>query len=195
MTTYHIPIRLLNLASTSGFERLGQDAEVLSRQASTFELALQLKPYLILQGNSSQSAPESAPSVESYRELEAALLELHELDSEEDWQIKESVYNSSVQIAAALMDQGIPRPGVFTHGPQSVVFNWTSALDNFYLTITQDNMYVLISSPEEIKYRGELGKVLTSRATDLFSALGSAKLASPILLDYQPSATTSDGTR
>jgi hypothetical protein len=187
MPTYRLPIWQQTVGSSFGF-----DLQPHPSKPNTFDVAVQLKPYFVVQESSSLPSYGAPHTVQSYKELEEALLELHELDTDEDWRIEESVYNSSTQVAATLMNYHIPRPGVFTHGPQSVVFNWTSALDNLYLTITRDTIYVLISSPQEIKYRGEFGAALTSRTSNLFSALGSAQLSSPRLLEYKPSSTTSD---
>jgi hypothetical protein len=58
---------------------------------------------------------------QSYADLNEALNELHSLDSDDDWKIQTPVYSASVQVAAALMEHDIPKPGVFTHGPKSVV--------------------------------------------------------------------------
>jgi hypothetical protein len=42
---------------------------------------------------------------------------------------------------------------VFTHGPQSVVFNWSVGTNNLYLTISPNRISALRSSPERIERR------------------------------------------
>jgi len=51
------------------------------------------------------------------------------------------------------MANSFPAPRIFTHGPKSVVFNWSNEVDNLYLTISADKISALISSPERIKRR------------------------------------------
>src|SRR5947209_18407694 len=91
-------------------------------------------------------APASESQVTSYAELNDALVDMHNLDDDGDWKIQTPVYSASVQVAAALMQYGIPRPGVFTHGPKSVVFNWSQDDINLYLTVSQRKLSILVSS-------------------------------------------------
>jgi len=63
------------------------------------------------------------------------------------------VYNAACYVAAGLMANSFPAPRIFTHGPKSVVFNWSNEVDNLYLTISADKISALISSPERIKRR------------------------------------------
>jgi hypothetical protein len=134
---------------------------------------------------------ETQSSAAAYAELGAALTDLHGLDDHDDWKIDEGVYGRSVQIAAALMHRSIPRPSVFSHGPKSVVFNWTHAGDSVYLTITEDKLYALISSPQRITYRAEFPSALTRSTDNFISALGSAQLSTPPTLEYQASPASS----
>jgi hypothetical protein len=188
MPTYTIPIRRQRVGATFGFDPLQEAFQAPTERATTFDAPAPARPLFVTQESSSLPSYEPPGSLTSYKELEAALVDLHALDADDEWRIDESVYKSSVQVAAILMDHRIPTPGVFTHGRRSVVLNWTRARDNLYLTITHNTIYVMISSPREIKYRGELGTALTNRTTNFFSALGSAQLNSPPLLEHQPSS-------
>jgi hypothetical protein len=101
----------------------------------------------------------SAPSIwdyelaQSYKELGDALGELKELPQDDDWNIEPAVYNAASYIAAELLSHSYPAPQVFTHGPKSVVFNWSYGSDDLYLTISADGMSALISSPQHIQRR------------------------------------------
>lgn len=88
-----------------------------------------------------------------YKELGEALSEMVELDEEDEWKIEPPVYTTACYIAAGLMDNLFPAPRIFSHGPKSVVFNWSQEGDNLYLTISADAISAMISSPERIKRR------------------------------------------
>jgi hypothetical protein len=122
----------------------------------------------------SGSTPE--PVAANYIELNQALEQLHTLDSDDEWKIQAPVYNASVQVAAALMEKNIPRPGVFTHGPKSVVFNWSNADINLYLTVSKSKLSVLASSQNGIELRTELARDNGEETNRFFSALSSARL-------------------
>lgn len=94
--------------------------------------------------------------VSEYRELGQALCELSEISEVDEWGIEPPVYAAAKFVAAALMVNLYPAPRVFNHGPQSIVFNWESAVRNLYLTISADKISALISSPERIERRMEI---------------------------------------
>jgi hypothetical protein len=138
------------------------------------------------------SSPQSSPtqldlsSLIRYEELAWALSEMHNAE-DESWKIEDSVYASSMQVAAALMEWKIPNPSVFAHGPKSVVFSWSYAQDNLYLTISSRRLFVLVSSPEKIKYRTEIAGPQVSHTDRFLSALSSAQIhASPEPLSAAP---------
>jgi hypothetical protein len=126
------------------------------------------------------SSSASELQAASYMELSEALTELYSLDDDcNDWKIQPPVYNASLQVAAALMENDVPKPGVFIHGRRSVVFNWTIAGINLYLTISKSKLSVLLSSPEGIEMRTEFVGGSGEDTNRFFSALGSAHLISP----------------
>jgi len=91
--------------------------------------------------------------VREYRELGSALQELTELGQNEDWKVDAPVLGSALNVAANLMANRYPAPQVFTHGPQSVVFNWSSGSNELYLTISADKVSALITTPQCIAHR------------------------------------------
>jgi hypothetical protein len=104
---------------------------------------------------------------------------MHSLDDDEEWKIQTPVYNASIRVAALLMENNIPKPGVLTHGPKSVVFNWSRDDTNLYLTISKSKLFVLASTSKGIGIRTELTKALGENTDSFFSALSSARLLSP----------------
>lgn len=92
---------------------------------------------------------------QDYQELGQALSEMTELEEGDDWKVEQAVYQTACHVAAELMAYSFPPPHVFTHGPKSVVFNWSDQANNLYLTVSADRMSVLVSSPERIKRRIE----------------------------------------
>ena len=118
-------------------------------------------------------------SATSYREVSQALAQMHSLDDDDEWKIQTPVYNASIRVAALLIENNIPQPGVLTHGPKSVVFNWSRDDTNLYLTISKSKLFVLASTSKGIGIRTELTKVLGENTDLFFSALSSARLLSP----------------
>jgi len=115
--------------------------------------------------------------VASYNQLTNSLIELHGLEDGDDWKINTPVYAASIQVAAVLMEYDIPRPAVFTHGPNSVVFNWSQDQNNLYLTISKSRLSVLVSSNEGIEMRTDISD--TADTDRFFSALRSVPLLGP----------------
>src|SRR5260370_2856955 len=112
----------------------------------------------------------------SYVELQQALTELSNLDDDDDWKIQTPVYCASLQVAAALFENNIPKPGVFTHGQKSVVFNWSGRDLDLYLTVTKSRLSVLVSSTEDVEYRTEFSADSGDDTNRFFSALSSTHL-------------------
>jgi hypothetical protein len=104
---------------------------------------------------------------------------LHSFDSHDDWNISSQVYAASIYVAGTLMQNAIPRPGVFTHGPNSVVFNWSQEETSLYLTISKNNLSVLVSSNEGIQLHADLSSIEAGNADRFISALRSVPLLSP----------------
>jgi hypothetical protein len=123
-------------------------------------------------------------SILRYEDVSEALSELHSFDVADDWRLDESVYRSSVQVAAALFDKNIPTPTVFSHGPKSVVFNWSGPDNsNLYLTVSATRLSALVSTVHSITYRAELVGPSFNHANGFFSALGFASyLGEPLVL-------------
>jgi hypothetical protein len=188
MIRFSAPMRPRSTAPSSGADPSHHYVYFASGSATWPQGEGRLKAYSINMSANSSSQHDVLIK-DTYKELELALAELNEPE-DEDWKVEESVYRHSIQIAAALMHMAIPRPGVFTHGPNSIVFNWTQSHDNLYLTITDDKLYVLMSSPQEIKFRAELGTALITDTNVFLSALGSVQLSTPPSLSYHKSDTT-----
>ena len=111
---------------------------------------------------------------QDYQELGESLGELREFDRDDEWQIDPEVYNAACNVAANLMAYSFPAPYVFSHGPQSIVFNWTNEDDNLYLTVSANRVSALLSSPERIKRRMEYP---LEQLADTFHALSSMREA------------------
>jgi hypothetical protein len=92
---------------------------------------------------------------EEYRELGEALSEMIALEDEDEWRIDTSVYSAATYVASELKAYKVPAPRLFSHGPHSVVFNWSNTSDNLYLTISANRVSALLSSPERIVHRIE----------------------------------------
>lgn len=90
---------------------------------------------------------------QKYQELGEALSEMITLEGADEWRIEPSVYHAASYVAAKLMEDLVPAPQIFTHGPESVVFNWSDHDDNLYLTISANEISALISSPQRITRR------------------------------------------
>lgn len=90
---------------------------------------------------------------QEYQELGDALGKMTELEEADEWKIDPPVYEAASNVAAELMANAFPAPRIFTHGPKSVVFNWSQESSNLYLTISADKLSALISTPKEIKRR------------------------------------------
>jgi len=113
-----------------------------------------------------------------YKDVSEALGQLHGV-ADDSWRIDTGVYAASMQVATALMANNIPQPGVFTHGPRSVVFNWTRGDTNLYLTVSRSRLSVLVSSADGIELRAKWTDSNQSDANRFFSAVGFAGFISP----------------
>lgn len=119
---------------------------------------------------------------QEYQELGAALSEMTELEEGDEWKIEPSVYNAACYVAAGLMAHSFPAPRVFNHGAKSVVFNWSYAEDNMYLTVSADHISALISSPERIKRRVEYSLNELTDPTVALPAISAAYFKKPVKL-------------
>jgi len=101
------------------------------------------------------SVPKISASqlVGNYLDLSAALEYLKEYSFDDCSEIEQPVYDLAIDVAAHLISEGIPAPRVFSHGPKSIVFNWSDTFRNLYLTVSSDRISALISTPEQIKAR------------------------------------------
>lgn len=119
---------------------------------------------------------------QEYKELGAALAEMTALDEGEELQIERPVFEAASSIAFELMKRSFPPPEVFTHGPKSVVFDWSNARNNLYLTISADKMSALISTPERIKRRMEYSLKEFLNPSGIFLAIRAAYAEQPVAL-------------
>jgi hypothetical protein len=119
---------------------------------------------------------------QDYKELEEALSEMTELDEGDEFKIDAPVYHAARYVAAELMAMSFPVPRIFNHGPKSVVFNWPHAADNWYLTISADQMSALISSPERIKRRIAFSANMLMNPSLALSSISAAYFEAPVQL-------------
>jgi hypothetical protein len=117
-----------------------------------------------------------------YQELGKALTELTDLDEETEWKIEPAVYEAARYVAFQLMLNSLPTPHLLSHGSQSVVFNWTIANNNLYLTVSADKISALISSPESIKRRVEIDHSGLPKTIRYLYASSDDKGGQPIVL-------------
>jgi hypothetical protein len=88
-----------------------------------------------------------------YLEIGEALSEMVELDEDDEWKIDKSVYAAACRVAVALMATPYPAPRIFNHGPESVVFNWSTGTNDLYLTVSANRISALLSSAGRIERR------------------------------------------
>jgi hypothetical protein len=93
--------------------------------------------------------------IQGYLELGEALSAMVGLEEDDEWRIDEPVYATACQIASKLMAASYPPPRIFSHGPESVVFDWSLGTQNRYLTISSNRISMLVSSPERIERRAD----------------------------------------
>jgi hypothetical protein len=120
--------------------------------------------------------------IQDYQELGEALNQMTELDEQNEWSIDPPVYRTACFIAAGLMVNSFKAPRIFTHGPKSVVFNWSRGASNLYLTISDDKVSALLSSPERIQRRIEFSVTDLLNPGRLLSTIQSAHLEQPTQL-------------
>jgi hypothetical protein len=116
-----------------------------------------------------------------YQDLGNALLDMKSLDEGDELQIEEPVYRAACYVAAELRAYSFPPPSVFTHGPKSVVFNWSGEEDNnLYLTVSSDRISALLTSAERIERRIEYPKNLLPNPELALLSIKSAYLKRPV---------------
>jgi phage repressor protein C with HTH and peptisase S24 domain len=67
--------------------------------------------------------------------------------------IKDEVYQVAVRLMEIAKGAGRVTPKIFSHGPDSVVFNWKDGATEVYATISADTMAILMSGPNGITHR------------------------------------------
>ena len=126
---------------------------------------------------------------EEYTDVGEALSQMTELDEGNECGIDRPVYEAACFVATGLMVNSFPVPRVFSHGPRSVVFNWSDERNNLYLTVSADKISALISSPDRIQTRLDFSAGELLNADNLLKAIRSAHLKQPVLM---PANSTSD---
>lgn len=117
---------------------------------------------------------------QDYQELGDALSEMTEIDEDNEWQIDAPVLSAACFVATELMTESFPAPKVFSHGPKSVVFNWSQDGDNLYLTISADRISALISTPERIRRRADYSLNQLMGPSDALLSIRAAYLNRPV---------------
>jgi hypothetical protein len=85
-----------------------------------------------------------------YGELAEVLTDLADRPEEDEWRINRSIYDAASSVVSWLKDKAVQVPQVLVHGPTSVVFNWTKADQNLYLTVGSEYVSALTTTPERI---------------------------------------------
>lgn len=129
---------------------------------------------------------------QNYQDLGQALEEMTQLDEADDWKIEQAVYQVACQVAVELFANSYPAPQVFSHGPKSVVFNWSRGTTNLYLTISSDAISALVSSPERIQRRMRFSNKELLESTSVFRGLLSAHSGQPNISKANATSQTSD---
>ena len=169
-------------SGTTTFGNYSTETIININRATTINTNASTSTYVVFTTNGNMAygfTSLSEPKAGSYTELHQALTELHNLDDDDDWKIQTPVYSASLQVAAALLENDIPKPGVFTHGSKSVVFNWSGKEVDLYLTVSKSRLSVLVSSTEGIEYRTEFSADSGEDTNRFFSALGTMRLLAP----------------
>lgn len=130
--------------------------------------------------------------INEYRDLGEALGQMTELDEESEWRIEQPVYNAARFVARELMAHSFEAPRIFTHGPQSVVFNWPLENDNLYLTVSANKISALISSPQSIKARLDYSANQQLDSASILNSLRSAHLKQPVLMQTNSTSDPSE---
>lgn len=185
IAVYHQALIVLNQGTTQATFSTNDDAD---RGTSYSEIHIQSGSTAL---SESQPSPQSMVFKETfssvpviwesdlhreYQELGVALLEMKSLDGENEHQLDEQVYLAASYVATELRANSFPLPSVFSHGPKSVVFNWSNNEDNLYLTVSADRMSALITSPERIQRRIEYPKSLPANPETTLLSIKSAFL-------------------
>jgi hypothetical protein len=158
-----------------------------TQSATTFNVAIEPTPP-IQAARISNSSTVISP-VEDYDELASALDDMVSPEIDEDIRIKQSVYDASRNVAAWLMTHSILAPQVFSHGPNSVVFNWSDGVRNSYLTISAGGIFsALVSSPDRIKFRRDYSVNELSDLVSVIAQIGSEQQGMSII----PHTTSTD---
>ena len=118
---------------------------------------------------------------QDYKELGESLSEMTKLNEGDEWIIDKPVYQFACHIAFELMLYSYPAPQIFTHGPKSVVFDWSQGANSLYLTISADKISALISTPERIKRRVDYSTKELLNPSLILSAIQSAHLEQPVV--------------
>jgi len=147
---------------------------------SMFEVAPRYENVAVISSISTVPAVWESELLQEYRELGDALAELQQLDDDDEWKIDAPVYDAACSVAFVLMMNWVPAPQILHHGSDSVVFNWTSNVNNLYLTISSDKMSALISSPERIKRRIEFSPQALQNPIPAVRYLQSSYLDQPL---------------
>jgi hypothetical protein len=139
------------------------------------------EPRLIKRSFSSVPVVSMAELAAEYGELGQALGEMATLGEDDEWWVESPVADVARCVAGELMNGGYPAPQLFTHGPKSLVFNWSRGSDNLYLTVSSDSISVLISTPQKIKRRINYPVQALANPERLFPAIESAYLERPVV--------------
>lgn len=129
---------------------------------------------------------------QDYKELGNALAEMTEVGEADELKIDNAVYKSACNVAFSLMTHSYAAPTIFTHGPKSVVFEWSTGPNSLYLTISADKLSALISTPERIKRRMEYSLQALRNPSLIFSAIQSAYLEQPIRLIHKSASNPAE---
>jgi hypothetical protein len=168
MPAFNTLVRIDTASGNSAELDTAANSTPKSSYAGMFDIAVGTQ-YVIY--NSSRTDQLGTQPRGAYQEVAQTLTDMRDSTSDDEQRIETDVYNLSVDVAAALFDENIPAPSVFSHGPKSVVFNWDDGVHNLYLTVGRARLWAMASTAAGIKGQIELTNPANHIAGNFFKAI------------------------
>ena len=169
------------LKDAAGYTYMYESANVAVSGAAEVSITPRSEDQLLRMTFSSVPIVWQSEINQEYQELGEALGEMTQLDEGDEWKVDVAVCQVACRVAAELLANSFPAPRIFSHGPKSLVFNWSRGNNNLYLTISSDYLSALLSSPERIKRRIEFSTKDMLEPALVFRGLLSAPPEQPVV--------------
>lgn len=168
-------------------------AVVVAQPSITFSPEMKTEDETRIISTSSSTATTVTVEWVNYQILGSALKSLQQYDEvDNQWKIEDGVYESACYIALNLAAGAFPTPQIFTHGPKSIVFNWCDGRTSRYMTISQNRITVMVSTPERIEKRIEYAMPQLPDKATAFGYLAAAFNQRPSFIKLSGSGIDSD---